>query len=301
MAVLGSLLKKAIGGYASKPKVPDFVPVDATAEQGAAIAGNIANLPGAQKLAEQTNAFNLEQLQKMLAAIIPGYNEIQGKQSQIVQSMMRGEIPKDVQAAVTNQAASKAIAGGFGGTGAHRNLVARDFGTTSYDITQQGMDSAQRWLAQTAAMAAPSMMNVTSMFLTPAQRIQHSVNERNNKFNVDWTRNQVKSMPDPWKQALGDAFIQEEYEIGKAIGSIVGMAAGGCWVAREVYGEGDISWKLYRQWLFNMAPKWFKKLYLRFGERFAAWISDKPKIKALIRKWMDGKVELAYGRIISRA
>jgi hypothetical protein len=300
MAVLGSLLKNAIGGYAEKPRVPNFEAVDANAEQLAAIAGNQAALPGAQKLAEQTNAFNIDQLQKALASIIPGYSSIQGKQSDIVQAMLRGELPRDVQDAVQQAAASRAVGGGYGGSGMNRNLVARDFGRTSFDLTQQGIDTATRWMAQTASMAAPSMMNVTSMFLTPAQRIQHSVNERNAKFNVDWTKNQIKAMPDPWRQALGDAFIQDEYEIMKLVGSVAGMAAG-CWVAREVYGERDCRWKLFRNWLLNIGPKWFRNLYLKYGERFAAWVGNKPKIKSLIRRWMDGKVELAYGRIISRA
>jgi hypothetical protein len=301
MAVLGSLIKGALGGYGKKPTVPTYNAVDPAAEQAAAISGNQQNLAAAQKLASSTNAFNTAQLQKMLESTVPGYNKIQGQQSGLIQSMLSGQIPKDVQDAITNQAAASAVGGGYGGSGMHRNLVARDFGMTSLQMTQQGMDSAQRWMAQTASMFTPGMMNVTSMFLTPAQTIQHSVNERNARFNVDWTKNQIKSMPDPWKQALGDAFIQDEYEIGKVIGSLVGGMAGGCWVAREVYGEGDIRWKLFRQWLFNIGPKWFKKLYLRFGVRFAAWVSDKPKIKAVIRSWMDGKVEEAYGRIISRA
>ena len=40
---------------------------------------------------------------------------------------------------MTRAGAGKALMGGYSGSGMHRNLVARDLGTTSYDIQQQGM------------------------------------------------------------------------------------------------------------------------------------------------------------------
>ena len=71
--------------------------------------------------------------------------------------------------------------------------------------------------------------------------------------------------------------------IGSAIGGI-------CWVAREVYGAHNPAWLDFRHWMFSSAPRWFFKLYLAFGERFANFISDKPRIKARIRMWMDTKI-----------
>ena len=63
-----------------------------------------------------------------------------------------------------------------------------------------------------------------------------------------------------------------------------------CWVAREVYGPLNPQWLQFREWMLSEAPNWFYNLYLKFGERFANWISDKPRIKAIIRKWMDTKI-----------
>ena len=63
-----------------------------------------------------------------------------------------------------------------------------------------------------------------------------------------------------------------------------------CWVAREVYGPMNPQWMQFRDWMFAESPRWFFNLYRRFGERFANWISDKPRIKAIIRKWMDSKI-----------
>ena len=67
-------------------------------------------------------------------------------------------------------------------------------------------------------------------------------------------------------------------------------AGGGCWVARECYGEQNPRWMVFRLWLFTNAPKWFLHLYITYGERFAAYIHNKPIVKSLIRKWMDSRI-----------
>jgi len=63
-----------------------------------------------------------------------------------------------------------------------------------------------------------------------------------------------------------------------------------CWVAREVYGPTNPAWIQFREWMFNESPQWFFELYARYGERFASWISNKPRLKRIIRKWMDSKI-----------
>jgi hypothetical protein len=74
-------------------------------------------------------------------------------------------------------------------------------------------------------------------------------------------------------------------------GATMGAIGGLCWVAREVYGEQNPKWKQFRDWLTSDAPKWFNNLYTKYGERFAGFISDKPRIKSIIRKWMDTKIK----------
>ena len=63
-----------------------------------------------------------------------------------------------------------------------------------------------------------------------------------------------------------------------------------CWVAREVYGEDNPRWMIFKTWLEFHAPNWFFNIYIKHGEKFAEFISGKPIIKSLIRKWMDTKV-----------
>ena len=73
--------------------------------------------------------------------------------------------------------------------------------------------------------------------------------------------------------------------IGYGIGALAA-----CWVAREVYGVRNPAWLRFRMWMFAESPTWFFKLYLKYGQSVALWISDKPRIKALVRKWMDSKI-----------
>jgi hypothetical protein len=63
-----------------------------------------------------------------------------------------------------------------------------------------------------------------------------------------------------------------------------------CWVAREVYGIDNPKWLQFREWMFTKASDNLRNFYLEYGERIAESIRNKPKIKAIIRKWMDGKI-----------
>jgi hypothetical protein len=73
-----------------------------------------------------------------------------------------------------------------------------------------------------------------------------------------------------------------------------GMGGGGfCWVAREVYGADSPRWIQFRAWLKTEAPTWLHDLYGAHGERFAAWIKDKPAAKSVVRILMDTAVSSA--------
>jgi len=78
--------------------------------------------------------------------------------------------------------------------------------------------------------------------------------------------------------------------IAQGIGAAGGIAAF-CWVAREVYGIESGKWMQFREWMLNDSPSWFRKLYLKYGERFAKFISNKPRIKSIIRNWMNTKIK----------
>jgi hypothetical protein len=64
-----------------------------------------------------------------------------------------------------------------------------------------------------------------------------------------------------------------------------------CWVAREVYGEDNPKWLQFREWMLTKASDNLRNFYTEYGERIAESIRNKPKIKSIIRKWMDSKIK----------
>src|ERR1700704_793943 len=51
-----------------------------------------------------------------------------------------------------------------------------------------------------------------------------------------------------------------------------------CWVARAAFGVADIRWMIFRAWLLEDAPPWFRALYLRHGEMVGAWLSGRHSL-----------------------
>jgi hypothetical protein len=78
-------------------------------------------------------------------------------------------------------------------------------------------------------------------------------------------------------------------DLGKTFG---GLASAGvfCWVAREVYGIDNPKWLQFREWMLTKASDNLRNYYIEYGERIAESIRNKPRIKDLIRKWMDSKI-----------
>ena len=77
-----------------------------------------------------------------------------------------------------------------------------------------------------------------------------------------------------------------------AIGNIIGQLGAAaiakwCWVAREVYGPHNTDWVRFRIWVLNDAPKWFKWIYGSFGEALSKFIYNKPKVKSVLKYFMD--------------
>jgi len=99
-----------------------------------------------------------------------------------------------------------------------------------------------------------------------------------------------------YQGAMAQANASKSSGLLGAAGSIIGgMATGGtgffCWVAREVYGIENPQWLEFREWMLDDSPRWFLNLYIKYGERIAKFISNKPRVKSIIRKWMNTKIK----------
>ena len=96
------------------------------------------------------------------------------------------------------------------------------------------------------------------------------------------TTNAANSLPN---------YLSAGADLLKGVGSLGGGAGlFACWVAREVYGADNPKWVEFREWMFTKASDNLRNFYLKYGERIAESIRNKPKIKSIIRKWMDSKI-----------
>lgn len=202
MGLFGSLVTSALGGFPEKPKVPDWKDISLATEQGKAIDANLAALPGAQDLVSRANAFSQDQISKLLQNVIPNYSALTSKAGSNIEAMLRGEIPSDVKDQIQTSDAARALSGGYSGSGMHGDLVARDLGLTSLQLTQKGLSSAESWITMMDSMFSPSQLSVGQMFVSPGQMFQSTFANQAEKWNVQWLKNQIKALPDPATAAI---------------------------------------------------------------------------------------------------
>lgn len=226
---LGKLL------FDKKPDLPGLERIDLQEQQRKSVLGNQTLLPELQNLGTQVNKYNQAEALRMRRESLPGYENMLGKTSELIQSQLAGEVPQDVQDLVQNQAAARSLGGGYGGSSMAKALQARDLGLTSYGITQQGLASADRWLRTGSQFLTAPTFDVTSAFVTPMQQTSFAVNERNTRWNYQWFKNQLDAQPEPWQQALDQMFTNSETlggllssgSTGSFGGQMGGAAAGG--------------------------------------------------------------------------
>lgn len=217
--------------FGSKVKVPKFQEIDPDAEIEKAFKSIQDQLPEAQRTTKSLAKADAETTLDVLEQFAPGSREAIKQQVQTLQSGLRGELPADVQRAIQDQSAARAFAGGFGGSGAARNLELRDLGLTSL----QRIDTAMNQSAQTFGTLRglmPQQRSVSSMFLMPGQRIGLAQQERNMRYNRDLQAAQAKAQPDPVWEAAGGL-------IGTAAGAVTGGLLGSTTLGSKFLGLGN--------------------------------------------------------------
>jgi hypothetical protein len=149
------------------------------------------------------------------------------------------------------------------------------------DISKQAYDNLWNYYGDTMKYAWESAENELDRYVTMATA----------ELNAE-TQKEIQSM------ASGST-------AGQSIGGLIGtlgsafISAKICWVAREVYGASNPKWFVFRTWLRYDAPKWFVNIYNKHGEKYAKFISNKPLLKLITKKFMDylikEKRNITYG------
>lgn len=269
--------------FGGKPTVPNFNPVIPGDVQKQTIADNASALPAAQKLAGNANQFNLEQLSKALQFSLPG--GLEKAQTNISNQLLGISDVEDTKAGIRN-----AVAAGYGqGVQGSQFGNLKVIGQLGRSVSQQRQQGFQNFVTLSQATKAPQM-DPTSMFLSPSQRLSTAISQNESQFNRDWLQGQINAAPHPAGAFAMELLMQTMKSLAGSAGAMAG-----CWVAREVYGNENPMWLLFRQWLFEDAPKWFRNAYLRFGPMVASVIRALPFLKPSIRSWMDRRIQEKYG------
>ena len=216
LSAVGTILGGLFGP--KKVKVPELKPIDFAAEQRQAIQQNIASLEPATELAQKTTAAEQSQLEAQLRRAIPGYDQLVKQAGANIGAALRGEISPEVSAQVQRSTAGRALTGGFGaGSGFGRALTARDLGITSMQLQNQGLAQAQNFIQQQRTMGMAQPFSVSSMFITPNQRIGFMQQQQQAQYARDMAAAQVAAQPSAMKQAFGSAITQFAGTTGGAL------------------------------------------------------------------------------------
>lgn len=140
-----------------------------------------------QKLDRQTRQDN-RTFRQNLSELYPTLMGDVRQAGDITSSQLRGEIPQDVADQVQRNAAYQSLMGGFGqDSGIGRALTARDFGLTSMDLQNQGMNNLGSMVNTTQALS-PFMYTRMPLYQTPGELQANAISEQrygNQVFNTN--------------------------------------------------------------------------------------------------------------------
>ena len=216
LGLAGSLMKK-------KPKIPTYKKVNQTQEQEAGIAANLASFSQANQLADQTTAADQDRLESVLSRTMPNYKDMLSGAGQAVQNMIAGNLPTADQQMLMRQSAERGGTLGISGSGAGRNLTARDLGLSSLQMTQAGLGAFNQLSSNVRQNYTANPMSTSAMYVSPQQRIQNAIGQNQAAHNAAVSKAQSDAA-NHWRSRLG-GFAQSSGGMMMGAG-MQGMAAG---------------------------------------------------------------------------
>jgi len=141
-----------------------------------------------------------------------------------------------------------------------------DSGTAQSGMLRAGTDLYN----QNAQFNVGTMQNALNLALGGQAQIQGSANTQTSQLG---------------QQLAGLRSNQTQNQFG---GVSLGILGTWCWVAAEIYGGWDKPKTCaVRYYIGNIAPTWFRNFYIKYGERIAKFIHNKPIFKAMLKPLFD--------------
>lgn len=132
--------------------------------------------------------------------------------------------------------------------------------------------------------------NMSNPFNPYAQDVYNSNFGAANARNISASNNAAAAAGANSAQssALANSFLRL---FGQAATSSSGSGGLFCWAARSAFGSDNPRWLLFRYWMLNKAPTWFRNFYIKHGEKFALWMDNNAWCKPLVRSFMNSRIE----------
>lgn len=212
----------------TKYRVPDAPTIDINAELTANNAANYTSFQQSKALATDYNDFMRQQVAQSLKDI-PGYADLSTTLAKNLAAQLRGELSTSDAANVQRSSAAQALGLGIAGSPAGAALTLRNLGLSQYQVQQAAQSQVPGYLQGMRNLTAAPQFDFSSVFLSPAQRIQTSMWNKQNQFNVQNLRNQMAVQPEPWQKALagfGDSLLTAAASYA-TMGGFGGFGGGG--------------------------------------------------------------------------
>ena len=172
--------------------------------------------------------------------------------------------------------------------------LAQDRAFAAQRIGLEQATSADPFMAITGRASGASVASGQSLYGNAAAGISAGPTLYNPSQGAEFIANQTAGLNNFNANMYASRQQAKAGMFGGVMGAVGGIGSAailaGCWVAREVYGVHNPKWMVFRHWMLFLSPFWFRSIYLNFGETFAKFIKNKPRLKARIRAWMDTKI-----------
>jgi hypothetical protein len=212
--------------FGSTPDVAPFIPTDYGQEQLNALLQNIGAFPDIEQLGNLYQQYIMGAYKQAgfdLPSLLGKGTGIAGQELDIAKEELTGAIPKDVQSQIAESSAFQSLLSGTSGGGMASANQARNLGLTSLDMQQRGAqmagqagNAAQLW----ASLARGTMMDPSSMLVTPQQRAafqqeQNALKQATQQFGYN-----VAAMPNPVAAGISGTIMN-------LLGAYLGHGMGG--------------------------------------------------------------------------
>lgn len=209
------------GAYLSSRKktdIPEWNPMDIGGEAAKALASNETNFAGSAALTSKANAYNQDEVLKMLRRIIPGFDEIMSKASKEYSSGIEGKLSESAVHQIRQEAATYGQKSGTYGSQFSNLRELRNYGLNVEAKINNSLNSFQSWTRNMASMFQPGMTSIASSFISPEAWIKQKQSDKENAWRVSMGQAIEDSRPSAGATAAASGL--------GTLGSVAGMYAG---------------------------------------------------------------------------